>query len=108
LTVQLSPLTAGHGHASPDPGSQEVNFELGNGGQDVESHRAHRAARRGRIDPRSPSEPPIAPASGTDRAGRSSSGPRARLRRGRRRVPDPARGGPEWCRSVRVRVAGRV
>jgi len=42
------PLAQGHGHAFPGPHPQQVDLELGEGGEDVEEHLAHRV--RGVVD----------------------------------------------------------
>ncbi|GAB3290462.1 hypothetical protein GCM10027563_27950 [Parasphingorhabdus pacifica] len=44
LATQLPPGLS-HGHAFLRPSPQEVNFELGEGGQDVEEHLSHRVGR---------------------------------------------------------------
>ena len=87
LAALEAALRAGDCHAFACPHAEEVDFDFGEGGEDVEEHLAHRVggvvdlSAEGEFDPPAARSSPIAPASGTDRASRSSWAPRGcRLR----------------------------
>src|SRR5258706_286819 len=91
-----------HGHALAGAEPEEVDLEFGEGGEDVEEHFAHGSVGswtcppRESLMPRAAMSAPIARASGTDRASRSSFGTTG--------VSPPQTAAGYWSSPGRVRV----